>query len=146
MNVGQYEEAREIVEKTFPELSGDEPVIIDDQNDGRVQMAGMALFQTGDTERANYLLDLVLAYYEDRPRVGPGPVFIHATRGDEEKAIAALRRAIDEGWRGNWFRMRYPMFDYLLDNPEWVELVTELEADIARQRRWYKEHQDDPVL
>jgi TolB-like protein len=146
MSNGDFEAARAVVENNWPELMGEEPVVVDDQNDGRVQMAGMALFATGDTDRGNYLLDLALAYYQSQPRHGPGPVFIAAARGEKEKAIAALRKAMEEGWRANWFRLRYRMFDWLLNEPEWVELITELEADIARQRRWYEEHQNDPVI
>jgi Flp pilus assembly protein TadD len=67
--------------------------VVDDQNDNRVQLAGMALLRTGETERANYLLDQALAYYEGLPRAGAGPVFIYAFRGDKENAIAALRKA-----------------------------------------------------
>jgi hypothetical protein len=31
----------------------------------------------------------------------------------------------------------------MLQEPEWVELLTELEADIARQRQWYENHKDE---
>jgi hypothetical protein len=34
----------------------------------------------------------------------------------------------------------------MLEEPEWVDLLSELEADIARQRQWYEEHQDEPVF
>jgi TolB-like protein/Flp pilus assembly protein TadD len=142
----QFDEARTIVEKNWPELAGTEPIMVDDQNDNRVQMAGMALLATGDEERGNYLLDQALVYYQSQPRQGAGPVFIHGFRGNKDKAIAALRKAMDEGWRFNWYRLRYPVFDYLLNEPEWVNLVTEMEADIARQRRWFEEHQHEPLL
>ncbi|MBT8061461.1 MAG: tetratricopeptide repeat protein, partial [Gammaproteobacteria bacterium] len=146
LTIGAFDEARAVVEKNWPEYLGTQPVEINDENDNRTQLAGMVLYLTGDIERGNYLLDQAVAYYESQPRVGPGPVFIHGIRGERDKAIASLRRAMDEGWRGNWFRLRYPMFDHMLNEPEWVNLVTELEADIAAQRRWYEEHQDDPLL
>jgi len=147
MTIGGYDKARAIVEKNWPEYLGTEPIEVNDTNDGRTQMAGMALYATGDTERGNYLLDQALAYYQSQPRHGPGPVFIHGFRGEKQEAIAALRKAMDEGWRFGWFRVtRYHMFDHMLSEPGWVELITELEADIAEERRWYEEHQDEPVI
>ena len=65
---------------------------------------------------------------------------------DTTKAIAALRSAINDGWRQNWFRLRYPLFDIMLDEPEWGGLMTELEADIARQRLWNEDHKNDPLF
>jgi hypothetical protein len=34
----------------------------------------------------------------------------------------------------------------MLDEPEWVELMTEIEADIALQMQWFEDHKDTPVL
>ena len=34
----------------------------------------------------------------------------------------------------------------LWDEPEWVELVIELEADVASQWEWFEAHKDDPPL
>ncbi|MDX1460825.1 MAG: tetratricopeptide repeat protein [Xanthomonadales bacterium] len=147
MTNGEWDKARAIVEENFPEYLGTEPFVVDESNDGRTQMAGMALYATGDTERGRELLNAAREYYESQTYIGPGPVFIHAFLGEKDEAIAALRRAMDEGWRFNWFRVtRYPMFDPMLSEPEWVELITELEADIADQRRWYEENKDLPVL
>ena len=149
---GLFEEALGVVEKNWPELLGEEPVIIDDDNDNRVTMAAHALLVTGNKQRANYLFDQVLDYYSGMNRTGAGEtsgtrdVFIHAMRGDKQKAIVALREAIDAGWRGFWFRLRYPLFDPLLEEPEWIELMTRLEADIARQRQWFENHKDDPLF
>ena len=143
----KFEEAVEVVEQNFPELAGSDPVVVSEQNDSRVQMAGMALYLTGKTERGSYLLDQYLAFQATEPRQGPGPVFVHAIRGEKGKAIAALRQALDEGWRANWYRVtRYPMFNPMLEEPEWVDLITELEEDIATQRRWFEDHQDDPLF
>ncbi len=72
---------------------------------------------------------------------------IHAIRGDNQQAISALREAMDLGWRKDWWwLLHHPMLDRVQNEPEWVELVSELEADIARQRQWYEEHKDDPLF
>lgn len=74
------------------------------------------------------------------------PVFLHALRQDREAAVTALRTVVDEGWRFNWVRLRYRLFDPMLESPEWVRLDNEMEADVAQQRRWYEENRDQPVL
>ena len=70
-------------------------------------------------------------------------VAAHLFRGDRPQAIAALKRAIDAGCRSGWWHFREPFYDSMLQEPEWVELLTELEADIARQRQWYENHKDE---
>lgn len=146
LSAGQAEAARDLAAEYWPELVGDEPVVIDDTNSWQVGLAGQALWLTGEQERGNYLIDELLAWQESQPPPRVGPIFLHAVRQDTERATAALRMAMDEGWRFGWFRLRYRLFDPLLASPEWVDLVTEMEADIAQQRRWYEENQDQPVL
>ena len=113
-------------------------------------MASWALWESGDQERSNYLFDEQLAWMETTHRTrgdgyGASDVLIHVLRGEKQKAIVALRDAIDTGWREDWFYLRFPVFDIMLDEPEWVDLLTELEADIARQRQWFENHKDDPL-
>ena len=60
---------------------------------------------------------------------------IHALRGDKQKALSALRQAIDEGWRSLW---RYslkqnPILESLHGEPEFQSMVAEIEADMAAQ-------------
>jgi hypothetical protein len=73
-------------------------------------------------------------------------VFVHVTRGEKQKAISALREAIDMGWRRAWWMLRIPLYEPMREEPEWINLVNELEADIARQRQWYEDHKDDPLF
>jgi hypothetical protein len=68
-------------------------------------------------------------------------------RGDKQKAISALREAVDMGWREDWHLLLYlPFYEPMRAEPEWIELVNELEADIARQRQWFEEHKDEPLF
>ena len=60
---------------------------------------------------------------------------IHALRGDKQKALRALRLAIDEGWRTFWwyFLKHDPNLESLHDEPEYQAMVSEIEADMAAQ-------------
>jgi len=109
------------------------------------------LYADGQLDRANYLFDGMLEAMQSMHRTrgrayGIIDVFIHVTRGEKQKAISALREAIDVGWRTGWWEFRTPHYDSMREEPEWIKLVNELETDIARQRRWYKDHKDDPLF
>jgi TolB-like protein/Tfp pilus assembly protein PilF len=124
------------------ELAGDYPQL------AAVLFAAVTLMDEGGDERAKYLIDQALATMRTMPHTGFNSknfweVWAHLFRGDRPQAIAALKRAINAGWRNQWWHLREPFFDPMLQEPEWVELLTELEADIARQRQWYENHKDE---
>ncbi len=157
----EVDKARMIWQDLWPELYGDEDV---DIKINAMQVYGMqtygmetithvgyTLYVDGQLDRANYLFDRALEIMPSMHRIrGVGydeqDVFIHATRGEKRKAIAALREAIDMGWRRGWWVIRSPNYDSMREEPEWIDLVNELEADIARQRQWYEDHKDDPLF
>ncbi len=64
----------------------------------------------------------------------------------QSKAISALREAINAGWSWGWWQLNFPYYDSMREEQEWVDLVNELEADIARQQQWYEDHKDDPLF
>jgi hypothetical protein len=78
-------------------------------------------------------------------------VYIHAIRGDRDRAIAALREAIDMGWKVSrwlgWYDLRR---DWKLANlhqdPEFIAMMAELEADVREQLQWYEENKDKPLF
>jgi TolB-like protein len=151
MLVSDGQSALAIVEEHWPELLGTDEILIGQDNNDRAQLAAFVLWEAGNKERANYLFDRLLTWMDSTHRIRGGEyevsdVFIHVLRGDKQNAIAALRDAIDSGWREHWWRLRYPVYDVMLDEPEWGELMTELEADIARQRQWFENHKDDPLF
>ena len=144
------DDAMAILAELLPELVSSGEVEADPTNLQAIVLVGRALHESGNTERANYLFDQALALMRTMHRVrGVGydnlDVLIHVIRGEETQAIAALRDAFDEGWRLNCVFLRHPPFDTMLDNPEWVAVVEQFEADIARQRAWYEEHKNDPL-
>ena len=54
---------------------------------------------------------------------------------DKQKALTALKRAIDEGWRGLWwYSLKLdPILESLHDEPEFQAMIAEIEADMAEQ-------------
>ncbi len=66
---------------------------------------------------------------------GIADVQIYALRGEKEQALSALRRAIDEGWRVEWwYQLKLkPDLEPLHDEPEFQAMVAEIEADMAAQ-------------
>jgi hypothetical protein len=66
---------------------------------------------------------------------GIADVQIYALQGDKQKALAALRQAIDEGWRAMWwyYLKHDPNLESLHDEPEFQAMVAEIEADMAAQ-------------
>ena len=157
-NIGEFDKARAIWQDLWPKLYSDEDIIVNanemPKNWSEIQkIAHVAYTLTvdGQLNRANYLFDHVLETMQSMHRVrGPGydemDVFIHAARGEKRKAISALREAIDMGWRRGWWVLRLPIYDAMREEPEWIALLDELEADIARQRQWYEDHKDDPLF
>ncbi|MCH7501957.1 MAG: winged helix-turn-helix domain-containing protein [Proteobacteria bacterium] len=155
---GEADKARSIWQDLWPELYGDEDIIVKANEMLKhsfemqtIVYVAYTLYVDGQLDRADYLFDHALETMQSMHRVrGIGydemDVFIHAMRGEKRKAIAALREAIDMGWRRGWWVLRSPLYDSMREEPEWVGLVNELEADIARQRQWYENHKDDPLF
>ena len=149
---GQSAAALTLLAKQFPDLAGNEDVQIDKRNVEDAVFVALALNDTGNKERADYLFDASLEVLETLHRVrGDAPVglldvYIHAARNDEKAAKAALREAFDMGWRLDIANLRLPPLEAWLSDPEWLAIVEQFEADLARQRQWYEEHKDDPLL
>jgi TolB-like protein/Flp pilus assembly protein TadD len=154
---GDVDEARSIWQDLWPELYGDEDVVMSSTELvqshpvlTRIASVAYTLQVNDQQERANELFEHVLAATRSRHRTrglgyGTLDVFIHTVRGDKQKAISALREAVDMGWREDWHHLLYlPFYESMRAEPEWIELINELEADIARQRLWYEEHKDEP--
>ena len=149
--IGEVDKARSIWQELEPDLYGDEDAFNKKHRGGTMMMVAYTLYADGQLDRANYLFDGILEATQSLHRTrgqayGILDVFIHVTRGEKQKAISALREAIDMGWRRGWWELRSPYYDSMREEPEWIDLVNELEADIARQRQWYENHKDDPLF
>ena len=95
---------------------------------------------TGEQERADLLLDRSLTFIPTIPRLGYNgygiaDVRIYALQGKTETALAALRQAIDQGWRINWwyYLEHDPNLDSIRNEPEFQAMVKEIKAEMAAQ-------------
>jgi tetratricopeptide (TPR) repeat protein len=142
MRAGRYLEARAAFEKIAPELLNEDSPQIGNRNYRAAIDLALTLSKTGEQERADRLLEGSLQYIQRIPRLGHygtgygiADVQIYALRGDKQKALSALRQAIDEGWRDSWwyFLKFDPILESLHDEPEYQAMVAEIEADMAAQ-------------
>ena len=60
---------------------------------------------------------------------------IHGRLGETEETLAALRAAVDRGWRGGWWSLldRNPHFATLHGRPEFQALNDAIATDMAGQ-------------
>ena len=99
--------ARARYAQAFPDLLGEQAPTIDGANaDAAIDLA-LVLKLTGENVRAKELLDGIEKFIAPLPRMnvdgfGVADVQLHAIRGDDKKALATLREAIDAGWRADW--------------------------------------------
>ena len=140
---GRSDDARAWYEQSYPALLDDNEPTINSQNYRPAIDIAYLLQKSGDDERAALLLDRSLALIETGAvaRLGIGgygiaDVQIHALRGDRERALVALRQAIDQGWRGFWwfYLKNNPNLESLRDSAEFQSMVQELESFMTTER------------
>ncbi len=100
----------------------------------------MVLSATGEQERADLLLERSLAFIATIQRLGfwgtwISDVQIYTLQGQTAQALAALREAIDAGWRSLWwyYLEHDKNLDSIRDELEFQAMVEEVRADIAAQ-------------
>ncbi len=113
---------------------------VDGSNWGAAIGLALVFSRTGEQEHADLLLNRSFQHIQTLPRLslygyGIADVRIYALRGDKQKALSALRQAIDEGWRDSWwyFLKLDSILESLHDEPEYQAMVAEIEADMAEQ-------------
>jgi tetratricopeptide (TPR) repeat protein len=136
---GRPAEARALYEAAFDEWLSDDAPTIDRYNFEDAINIALVLIRTGERERAERLLENTLVFVQSDSRLSRGfqvaDARIYALRGEKQKALSALRRAVDEGWRRLWwyYLERDPTLESLRDEPEYQSMVAEIEADMAAQ-------------
>jgi len=156
---GDVERARRLMADTFPGFLEDGLELAVTDLESALVFAAI-LHANGETQQRDALLlaleERIATMHRTRG-VGYGilDVYIHAIWGNRDQAIAGLREAIDVGWRisccyphdASWWMLHQ---DWKLANlhqdPEFIAMVNELEADIRRQHQWYEDHKDDPLF
>jgi len=146
LRAGRYLEARAAFEKIAPELLDEDFPKVERKNYREAIDLALISSKTGEPERADWLLKSSLQCIQQIPRLGGdgygiADVQIYALQGDKQKALSALQRAIDEGWRDDWwYSLKYdPTLESLHDEPEFQAMVAEIEADLAAQRARVRE-------
>ena len=140
MRAGRYLEARAAFEKIAPELLKEDFPKVESKNYRAAIDLALISSRTGEQKRADWLLESSLQYIQQIPRLSflgyaVADAQIYAVQGDKQKALAALRQAIDEGWRRFWwYYLKYdPILESLHDEPEYQVMIAEIEADMAAQ-------------
>ncbi len=140
LRAGRYLEARAAFEKIAPELLNEDFPKVESKNYRAAIDLALISSKTGEQQRADRLLEGSLQYIQQIPLLGGSgyriaDVQIYALQGDKQKALLALRQAIDEGWRDSWwYFLKYdPILESLHDEPEFQAMVAEIEADMADQ-------------
>jgi tetratricopeptide (TPR) repeat protein len=141
VRAGRYVEARALYEEWFPELLVEPDPHVEERNHQAAVDLALILSRTGQPERASLLLNRSLQQIQSgslsrggRHGYGFAEVQIYALQGEMQKALSALRAAIDEGWRADWWWwLRKPDLEPLRGEPEFQAMVEEIEADMAAQ-------------
>ena len=143
MLAGRYADAIRYYERAFPNLRDPLRPDVNILNMGGALDLAFALNQSGEEGRAGILFGLILNLVENKNRIGHNSfgitdVYIYASLGQSDRALKALREAIDAGWRGLYAtstgRMS-PMLNSLRDNPDFESMVAEVDADLSAQRQ-----------
>jgi len=142
MRAGHPSEARDLYRSSNPELLEAADPRIGSANLVAAIRVAAAELKLGERQHAEMLLGKCEAYIGSRDegtrRAGwrSQPVQIHALMGRKDKALEALRQAIDNGYRpGSQPFQLDPTVDSLRDDPRFIAMVKEISADVDRMRR-----------
>jgi tetratricopeptide (TPR) repeat protein len=138
---GDWQAARARYAQAFPELLTAEAPSIDIRNYFVAIELALVLQRSGETDRADRLLDLSEQFIQRIQRMGQGgygiaDVQIAALRGQDKLALATLRQAEQAGWRDFWwYYMKLdPALAPIRDDPEFKAVFADIERDMTAQR------------
>ena len=144
VKVGEYQAAKEMLDKAWPTLVDPQNPDVDRNNVNRAMTLAYALQKLGEAERAEVLLTEAIQVVEEMPRIGSAghgiiDVEIHALLGRPEEALAAMRVAFDAGWRNSysvdaWPLDQNPYLDTIRDAPGYQEIAAAIEGHRVRMR------------
>ncbi len=139
MRAARHRQARERLDMVYPGFDAANPPIRANGWRPAVEYAAI-LLATDEAEQARTLIGRALAATAGRPRLGAWGYNISdaqllALAGRKEEALAALRAAVDDGWRlAWWWHARYdPTLDAIRGEPEFAAIFAAVEADMARR-------------
>ena len=140
IEAGRYDVARSRYARAYRELVEPEVPDVNHWNYFAAIDLALVLMHLGETDRANDMLNGALKVIESRPRLGVSghwisDVRVYATLHRTEQALAALREAIDAGWRLHtwYYLMLDPNLEAIRGNPKFDALYQIVQSDLARQ-------------
>jgi len=135
-----YDKAREYTERGNPAFVADAHPDIDFFNIASIIQYAFVLQKQGEKQRAATLLTAALPVVWGLPRVGLAghgirDVQILALQGKAFEALAALREAIDDGFRGTVYSNGWPLsldpyLDSIRNRPEFQVMASEIDAEV----------------
>ena len=142
MRARRFAEARDRYRASNPELFVASEPRVGEDNFGVALNIAAAELRLGEKQHGEMLLGKCEAYYaarDERTRRASDsglPVAVNALRGRKDEALAALRRAIDDGYRLGWWRVQIdPLVDSIRDDPRFVAMMKDIRADVDRMRK-----------
>jgi len=133
--------ARARYASAWPELLSTTPLVNTGNCIAALDLA-LVLQGTGELARASTLLGASENQLRGLARLGwsgygIADAQIYALRGQKTQALAALRGAVQVGWRGpmwRYYRDIDPALASIRNEPEFNAVFTDIERDMARQR------------
>jgi len=140
-----FEKARKYAELRNPEFAADAGPEVDAFNVANLIRYAFILQNLGESQRADTLLVAALDVVRSLPRIGLAGHGIHdvqilALQGKTLQALAALRDAIDEGFRGTvasngWPMAIDPYLNSLRGQPGFEAMVGELDDEVTQMQQ-----------
>ena len=145
MLAGDFDKARKYAELRDPEFAADADPEVDAFNVANLIRYAFILQNQGENQHADTLLESALNVVRTLPRIGLAghgirDVQILALQGKTLEALAALRNAIDEGFRGTvasngWPLAIDPYLNSLHGQPGFDAMVGELDDRVAAMQQ-----------
>jgi tetratricopeptide (TPR) repeat protein len=127
--------ARQAYARLFPQLLQENPQVDAWNHAAAISLADW-MRRAGEDATADSLLEQSLSVIRettDRFYL-PASATAYLLQGETDRALAALREAIDSGWRFGWWMLeREPIYAPLWERPEFQAMMAEVEADMAAQ-------------
>lgn len=139
---GRYEVARSRFKIAFRELIEPEVPDVNTANYSSAIDLALVLIHLGEQSRADDILERSLQVIETLPRLGTdgywlSDVRIYTLQQRPQRALEALREAIDDGWRFlSWFYLEQdPNLDLIRGEPAFQRMYAEVQADLEAQAK-----------
>jgi adenylate cyclase len=133
------ESATRFYERQYPELLQDDPQVTAWNHAAAISLAELRL-RGGkvpvERKAGERLLERALEQLNKMSAdlFTDGLVAVHTLMGNNELALAALRKGIDRGYRDHWYLMESePMYEGLREEPAYQTMIDEIFADMALQ-------------